>query len=97
MKAKRHGGYAYAQVFAHLIRIDGVNYSGPTISSTEDWKYYYLTWTQNPATGKPWTQADLDSLQAGVGLRYYHGVGWGSYGYCDELFLRIKRGIICPP
>jgi len=97
MKARRQGGYAYVQVFSHLIRINGTNYSGPTIESPEEWRYYNLTWTLNPATDMPWTQADLDTLQVGVGLRHTWSVGWSSTGFCDEVFLRVKRGIICPP
>ncbi len=96
-KWKAHGGYAYVQVNAFLLRIDGTSYIQHARDIFEDWRYYSLEYPLNPATGKTWTQADLDTLQVGLGLRHASSVGWTRTGSCDEIYLHVSRGIICPP
>ena len=95
-KWKARGGYAYVRVNAFLLRIDGTSYIQTARDIFSDWRYYSKNYPLNPHTNLPWTQADLDTLQVGVGLRHTWSVGWSRTGSCDEVFLRVKRGIICP-
>ncbi|MBA7591330.1 hypothetical protein ES708_33483 [subsurface metagenome] len=97
MKVKRLGSRPAARVHAHLLRIAGVNYIIEINYTSTYWKEFEHTYAENPATGKPWTQQDLDPLQIGVGLRHTWSIGWSETGACDEVYLHVSRGIICPP
>jgi hypothetical protein len=52
-----------------LIRIGGSDYSGPTETLTDNYQTYSIVWANNPATGNPWSWADLIGLEAGVSLQ----------------------------
>jgi hypothetical protein len=91
------GGYGYVKVNAFLLRIEGVSYLEEVGYVSSLWQYYSKEYTLNPATDKTWTQADLDTLQVGLGLRTASGVGWSRTGSCHEIYLHVSRGIICPP
>ncbi len=97
IKAKRLFNRPGAFVAAHLLRIAGTSYILHLSYLTTDWLYYENTYPLNPHTNQAWTQTDLDNLQIGVGLRHTWGIGWGETGACDEIYLIVKRGIICPP
>jgi hypothetical protein len=50
------------------------HYSTPSISIASDsFEQYSFTWTNNPATGEPWTEDSLNSFVAGY--RYLAGQG----------------------
>lgn len=53
--------------FKNFLRIGGVNYDGTTThTATSGYRCYVEVWNTNPATGLPWTDSDIDSLQAGI-------------------------------
>lgn len=49
--------------------------------------HYYL----NPFTNLPWTPAEIDDLQIGVGLWYNTGVGWSVRSYCTQVYCTIEH------
>jgi hypothetical protein len=52
--------------FQPLIRASSTNYLGPLKSLTSSYAYYTETYTTNPATGSPWTIAEVNALEAGM-------------------------------
>lgn len=97
MRIRRLGTRPSPFVHRHLLRINAINYVfsrnyTPTVFT--DYSHDYPT---NPATGFSWTQADLASLQPGIGLRHTWGIGWTSTGECSEVYITVTRGIECPP
>jgi hypothetical protein len=53
--------------FRLFLRIGGVTYDGAVVhTATSAYLCYYETWNTNPATGLPWTDSEINSLQAGV-------------------------------
>jgi hypothetical protein len=53
----------------HVVRSGGANYHGADIAMSEVFKSYSTVFETNPATGLPFTWAELDALQAGVRSR----------------------------
>ena len=51
------------------IKTNGVSYSGSEITLTTSYADYSTVYATNPQTGSAWTWAEIDALQAGVGLR----------------------------
>jgi len=90
---KARGGYAYSRVNAFLLRIASTSFIKSARDIFADWRYYSNEYISNPHTGERWTQEDLDNLQVGVGLRHTWSVGWARTGFCNHIFLRVKRGI----
>lgn len=53
--------------FKNQLRIGGVNYDGAiTHTAISGFDCYMEVWNLNPATGLPWTDSDIDGLQAGI-------------------------------
>lgn len=87
---RRQGGYAYVHLAKLILKTYGTRYESPAISGlTDTYTWSYWTHYVNPFTSLPWTAADINSLQIGVALRKYSGVGWGAIGYCTQLFMEI--------
>ena len=93
MRAKAIGGYAYARVNAHLIRLNSTSVITTRRDIFPDWRYYDHDYLLNPLTSAPWTESDIDDLQIGVGLRHTWSVGWARTGFCSEVYLKVTRGI----
>lgn len=88
---RRQGGYPYAIEFWIGIKTGGTEYWSPPFgdqSSTYVTRSY--AWALNPNTSNKWTRAELDALQAGIQLEYYAGVGWGSYGICTQVYVKVS-------
>jgi len=51
------------------IKTNGVEYNGSSENLTTSYATYSYQWNTNPQTGNPWTWAEIDALQVGVGLR----------------------------
>lgn len=49
-----------------FLRIGGVNYDGNLITAPSSADGFFTVWNNNPSTGNAWSDADIDSLQAGV-------------------------------
>ena len=62
---KDDAGSRTAQQF---IRIGGADYDGPDISVTDSYLMQRRVMSVNPATGAPWTTADIDAAEAGTRL-----------------------------
>jgi len=88
---KAIGGYAYVRVNSHRLKTHGYTYNYSLRDVFSDWRYYSLDFVTNPVTGEPWTQAEINDLQIGVGLRYTWGVGWARQGYCSEVYVTVRR------
>ncbi|MFA6306202.1 MAG: LamG-like jellyroll fold domain-containing protein [Patescibacteria group bacterium] len=50
------------------IRTNGTAYDSSAYPLTTSWANYSNTWATNPQTGKVWTWAEIDALEAGVSL-----------------------------
>ena len=90
---RRQGGYAYFIDFWHKLKTHGAIYTGPPYQSGGS--YQTIAWVHptNPFTGDPWTQAELATLQAGITLETYLGVGTASSGICTQVYALVTRGI----
>ncbi len=86
---RRQGGYAYAIDFYHKIKTHGVVYTGPRFDYLGGYRTDFSEITVNPFTDEPWTVEEVNNLQAGITLEYYHGVGWGSIGYCTQVYVEV--------
>ncbi|MBL7137006.1 MAG: hypothetical protein ISS81_10545 [Candidatus Marinimicrobia bacterium] len=51
------------------IKTNGVAYNGTELTLTTSWTTYITEYTTNPWTTNEWTWAEVNALQAGVGLR----------------------------
>ncbi|MBA7615165.1 hypothetical protein ES703_22442 [subsurface metagenome] len=60
------GSAAYGRV---VLRINGTNYYGAEYNASNRWGGHSKSWTTNPDTGLPWTEADLNSMQIGFQRR----------------------------
>ncbi|MFC1908542.1 hypothetical protein ACFLXD_01535 [Chloroflexota bacterium] len=54
---------------AIMIRTDGTEYVGNDITVTTDYSLYSYQWSNNPATGNPWSWEQIDDLEIGAKLR----------------------------
>lgn len=90
---KATGGYAYVRVNAHHIKTHGTPYITTLRDVFADWRYYSKEYINNPYTGEPWTQEEIDDLQIGVGLRHTWGVGWARTGSCSEVYVIVRRAL----
>ena len=52
------------------------------------WRTRTDIYTLNPDTGNPWTWAEVDALQAGVGLR--GETGYGSKSRCTQVYVEVN-------
>lgn len=87
---RRQGGMAYVHIAKIGIKVNGVEWWTSAYNQIgTDYENEHLHLYENPITGLPWTYAELNSLQIGVALRHYRGVGWGSYCACTQLYCRI--------
>lgn len=57
-----------SSTFRNQLRIGGTNYDGSILHSSTSSAFdcYTETWNTNPATSAPWTDADINGLQAGI-------------------------------
>jgi len=67
------------------LRTGSTNYSGAEKTLTSSFADYSHTWTTNPATSAAWQIADLNSLQAGVGLYGHHA----SDARCTQVYVEV--------
>jgi prepilin-type N-terminal cleavage/methylation domain-containing protein len=51
------------------IYVGGTEFNGASTALTNSWSNYSHGWTTNPATGSPWSWADITGLQAGARIR----------------------------
>lgn len=51
---------------ANVVRSNGTNYTGASTSLSTAWMASSQTWETNPATGLPWTPAEVNSAEFGV-------------------------------
>lgn len=51
---------------ANVVRTGGTNYTGTSSSLSTGWMAASQTWETNPATGLPWTPAEVNSAEFGV-------------------------------
>ena len=56
---------AGTRTIANVIKTGGVEYDGPAQALSMSYTYFTEHWETNPATGLPWTIADVNALQVG--------------------------------
>lgn len=94
---RRSGGMYYVRIAGCMIFTNGWILTGPTYALPESWTWIAWDFPLNPITSEPWTVSEVNSMQPGVRLRAYQGVGWSSYGHCTNVRIHITRGIEgCP-
>ncbi|MHA1289722.1 MAG: glycoside hydrolase family 78 protein, partial [Candidatus Thorarchaeota archaeon] len=72
--------------FKIVIKTGGSVYKTNSIQhSTSTWTTYATEYTTNPQTGQAWTWAEIDSLQAGVGII----CDWGEDGFCTQVYVVV--------
>jgi len=54
---------------ARLLRIGGVDYQGADLALAVGWAYYSTVLEYSPATGTPFSDTEIDALEAGVVVR----------------------------
>ena len=91
---------------AALIRTGGVTYDitgiwnpgfgGGAIAPALIYTLYNVVWALNPNTGLAWTKAQIQALQAGIGLRRTDWTGGGSRTCCTQLYVAVDYSFIIP-
>ncbi len=83
-KIKQDGLYLH-------IKTNSVEYTAPYppvgIEVTTSYAPYYYQWDNNPQTGQPWTWAEIDALQIGVGLRASQA---GKYTRVTQVYAEVN-------
>lgn len=85
-------GYSYASGAKLLVKTHLNIYQSETISylgmtySNHSWHLH-----TNPSTHLPWTKDEVDSMEIGVSLQAYYGVGWATFTKCSQLFATITH------
>jgi len=56
-----------------------------------DWTTYTIDWAKNPATGLPWTQDDINSLQIAISGKSYYYARWSEWCYAlvTQVYLEV--------
>jgi len=74
------------------VKTNGVEYDGTWYATTTDYATYSHQWDTNPQTGQPWTWAEIDALQIGVGLRRPIGTGGpaGRWTHCTQVYVEVN-------
>lgn len=88
----RWGGYAYASYAREVIKTHGIVYYSE-VETYLDTAYQYrdFIWTLNPFTNLPWTLDEINSLEIGISLYRYLGVGWSTSAKCTQLYATITH------
>ena len=70
-----------------VIYTQGAEYKEPDTGTRTNTTYqtFSYTWATNPATGNPWTWAEIAALEAGVTLA---GAAWP--GRCTQVFVEVE-------
>lgn len=66
IRARQFVKAAYAKT---IIKTHGSVFDGPEVTLVDDFGNYTKRWTNNPATGLPWTWAEIEDLEIGMSLR----------------------------
>jgi len=74
------------------IKTNGVEYDGTDYATTTNYATYSHQWDNNLQTGQPWTWAEIDALQIGVGLRRPTGSGGpaGRWTHCTQVYVEVN-------
>lgn len=87
---KRTGGYAYAARLRLALKTHGVIYYSDAPSEWgENWQNLHWHVKLNPETNLPWTPKEVNSLQIGVRIGSYRGIGWWTITQCTQLYCQI--------
>jgi hypothetical protein len=70
------------------IRTNGWNFSGDTETTYgTGFTTFSQQWTNNPATGQPWTRDEINALEAGVTMR---GAGRNNPALCTQVYVAVN-------
>jgi len=92
----------YTAVSNARIKTYGVEYSSG-FSSSDGYQTFSAVWDKNPYTNQPWTQDEVNALQAGVGLfrSYFYDPETGYFYYCQtrctQVYVEVGYHIPPPP
>ncbi|MBA7696291.1 hypothetical protein ES703_104934 [subsurface metagenome] len=77
------------------IKTGGTIYSsGVTYLTGTSWGYKAQSWATNPQTGNPWTVADVNALQAGIGLAGNNYLG--NQVRCTQVYVVVTYTVVAP-
>jgi len=66
-------------------------------TDSEGFNLVTATWANNPETGNPWTWAEVNALQVGVGLRRGQAADPTHFTYCARLRVDVYTASTPPP
>ena len=74
------------------IKTNGLEDNGTEYQTTINYATYSHQWNTNPQTGQPWTWAEIDALQIGVGLQRPTGSGptSGRWTHCTQVYVEVN-------
>ena len=72
--------------YVHL-KTNGLEDNGTSENLTTDYATFSHQWSDNPQTGQPWTWAEIDALQIGVGLRR---PGVLEFARCTQVYAEVE-------
>ncbi len=86
------GGGGGSGTVVPMVKVNGTIYYGTLqVAPSGSWTTYYSEWQINPDTSAPWTEADVDALEAGVGLDKYSGSGEVD---CTQVYIEVQYQLI---
>jgi len=85
IRAREFVKAAYAKV---MLMTHGNVYEGPEETLSPDYDNYDMRWASNPATGQPWTWAEIADLEIGVSLMATKAT---HAPRCTQIYLIIER------
>lgn len=97
-RIKRPYGMGYVKTHALVLKLGDTIYGPPPYDWVPtSWTNYSYPLPLCFTTWKPWTRADLIDLQVGMGLYFYRGVGWSSWGELTQMYLEVEYASLFRP
>jgi hypothetical protein len=86
MMSRASSNVTQESAYVHIITNDA-EYNGMSENLSANYTQYSESWDINPQSGSPWTWSEVDTLQAGIGMRQ---AGIGSDSLCTQVYTNIN-------